>query len=663
VGLFDLAKKAKSSDQTEEERQLASHVRSKVEEVRSSANRIAHEGIWMTNIAYILGYDGLAFNTASRQFQPINRASAYLRKNRLHANKILPTVQNRLAKLCKNPPKFDVMPESDSNEDKEAARLTVQVISALWEKLNVNQKRLFLYMWVQECGHAYVKVFWDTALGKMMVDPETNEMDYEGDVNIRVVSPFEIFPDPMAKTDEELEYVIEAKVRRLDYFKLHYPEKGHLVKQEDAWLLSAQFEQRINSLNSRGPSQGGMSDALKNSAIELIKYEKRSKKFPNGRMIVVANGILLEDKELPVGEIPFAKFDDVIIGGKYYSEAIVTHLRPVQDQYNETVRRRAEWTKNILAGKYIAPRGTNMGPEAPNDQSGEIWLYDPVPTAPDGGRPQPLQVPNIPQWAYMEEDKLTQMMNDISGISEVSRGTLPSASIPALGMQILVEADDTRIGVETEQHEHAWAKVGSLMAKYVEQFYVMPRKLKIAGPNLQYTVKELSGDQLKGNTDVKVIRGSTLPGSKTLKRQEILNAYNQGLLGDPKDPKVREKVLGALEFGDVAEVWADYGLSMAQIKRGIAKLEMGEDVQVNELDNQVLWLQELNRLRIGDKFDSLPVEAQVLINNQIQARLNALVQLSGAGVPPAPQPQPPSQSQALDQAAMGAANQPNQGGH
>lgn len=651
MGLFDLAKKEKESDQTEEERKLASHVRSKVEEIRSSANRIAHEGIWMTNIAYALGYDGLTFNTSSRQFQPVNRSSAFLRKNRLHVNKILPTLQNRLARLCKNPPKFDVLPESNSTEDKEAARLSLQIISALWEKKEVNKKRIPLYMWVQQCGHAWIKTYWDPALGQLMTDPMTEELDYEGDVDIGIRSPFEIFPDPMAKTEDDLEFLIEAKVRRLDYFKTRYPEKGALVKEEGAWLLSAQFEQRINSLNARGPSQGGTQESLKHSAIELVKYEKRSLKYPNGRMIVVANGILLEDKELPIGEIPFAKFDDVVIGGKFYSEAIVTHLRPVQDQYNETVRRRAQWTRTLLSGKYTAARGSGLQQESMNDESGEIVYFDPVPTSPDGGRPQPLAIPNIPQWAYMEEDKLTAQMNDISGISEVSRGTLPSASIPAIGMQLLTEQDDTRIGVMTEQHESAWARVSSHMLKFVEKNYIMPRKIKIAGPNLQYTIKEITGQQISGNTDVKVIRGSTLPGSKTLKRQEILNAYNQGLLGDPQDPKVKEKVLSALEFGDVAEVWQDHALDMSQIKRGLESLQAGIEITPSEFDNQALWLVELNRLRKGDKFDELPIPIRANILKQMEDRLQMVLSLSNQNLPPMPVPPPPSHSQAMAQAS------------
>lgn len=588
----------------------------------------------MTNIAYILGYDGIAWNSMIRQFQPINKSASYLKKNRIHVNKILPSVQNRLARLCKNPPAYDVMPESNATEDKEAARLSLQILEGMWRKLMLDKKRIQLYMWLQQCGHSWMKVSWDPTLGSMMPDMDGSGCAYEGDVRCDVISPFEVFPDPMAKTDDDIleSWLIMAKVRKLDYFKAHYPEKGHLVKEEGAWLLSAQYEQRINSLNSRGPSSSGLQESMKNSAIEMIKYEARSDAYPMGRMIACANGILLDDKELPVGEIPFRKFDDTIIAGKFYSETPVTHARPIQDQYNETVRRRAEWVRKLLAGKYKAARGSGLAAEAMNDESGEIAYFDPVPGSPNG--PEAIQVPMMPEWAYTEENNLNLMLNEIFGLSDVSKGILPSASIPAIGMQLLTEQDDTRIGVITEQHEHAWAGVGSLILKYIEKCYVMPRKLKLAGPEMSYTVKEVIGTQIKGNTDVRVIRGSTVPGSKTLARQDIVNTYSLGLLGDQKDPAVIMKVLDMLEFGDSTGIWEDVSLDNAQIQRGIEKIEAGQIVIVEEFDNHTAWLLKLNRIRKSDKWDSYTPQIQALFMATMEQSIGTLVDKSMPPMPP-----------------------------
>lgn len=654
MGLFDKALDEQNKTPELDEAKIVAHVKQKIEEVRASATRTAHEGIWMTNIAYLLGYDGVVYNSQNRQFQPTSRAGTFAGRNKIHVNKVMPTIQNRLARLCKNPPKYDVRPESNSTEDKDAARLSLDVLSCMWDKLTLDKKRLFLMMWVQQCGHAWVKVSWDETQGNPMMDPSTGEPSgYEGEVRADIVSPFEVFPDPLAKSDDDVydSWLIQCKVRKLEYFRTHYPEKGHLVKAEDAWLLSAQYEQRINNLNSRGPSSGSADNAMKDSAIEMVKYEARSKEYPQGRMIVCANGILLEDKPLPIGIIPFAKFDDIIVGGKLYSEAMITHLRPIQDQYNETIRRRSEWTRKMLAGKYHVFKGSGLSQESLNDESGEVVQTTWMPNVPDGGKPTPIAIPTIPQYAYQEEERLTQMFNDISGISEVSRGTLPSASIPAIGMQLLTEQDDTRIGVMTEQHEHAWARVGQLILKYCEAFWQLPRKLKM-GQGKALTVKEIAGSDLKGNTDVIVIRGSTLPGSKTLKRQEIINTYSQGLLGDPNDPEVRENVLSMLEFGETSEMWKHRALDMAQIKRGIEIMEQGMMPPIDEMDNHPLWIQEINDYRKSEKFEILPPELQSLFIAVREMHIQQLVTLSTPPQmmdPNAPMPgevAPPAQDEA-----------------
>lgn len=618
------------SDQTFEEQKLCGFVKTKVDEARSDASRIAHEGIWMTNIAYLLGFDGVFYDTNTRQFRNTATPSRYLNRKRIHINKILPLIQNRLARICKNRPKYDVRPNSTDTEDKEAARLGVQCIQMVWDKERVDHKRLNLMMWMQQCGYAFFKVSWDDTKGERIVDPVSGEFQgYQGDVRVDPVSAFEVFVDPLAKTMDEAQWLVQAKVRKLDYFKTHYPERGGLVKEESAWLLSVQYEARINSMNTTGPTSSGTMPQMKNAAIELAYYEKPSKKHPNGRFIVTANNVLLKDDELPCGEIPFVKFDDIQIGGKFMSESIITHLRPIQDQYNRLITKRAEWTNRMLAGKIMAAKGHGIHMEAYTDQSGEFIEYDVVPGAPP---PQAVQIPAIPQYAYAEEDKLDAMINQISGINEVSQGSLPSAGIPAVGMQFLEEQDVTRLGVIIEQHEHAYADLGRLTLKYVSKYYEMPRVLKTAGRNLEYAVKSFIGRDLKNNFDVIVIKGSTIPGSKILRRQEILNAFERGLLGNPQDPKLREKVLSMLEFGDVAEMWQDYSIDMAQIKEDLDAIEKGDIPLVNELDNHELHIQEKNRYRKSDKFKTLSdVSREILLNN-IEEHIASVMKLSNPGL-------------------------------
>jgi len=73
-------------------------------------------------------------------------------------------------------------------------------------------------------------------------------------------------------------------------------------------------------------------------------------------MCITANGILLENKgATDLVKFHWPSFDDVLVGGKFYSDAIITHLRPIQDAYNR-YKTTYRMVKALLTGKMIAAR-------------------------------------------------------------------------------------------------------------------------------------------------------------------------------------------------------------------------------------------------------------------------------------------------------------------
>lgn len=622
-----------AQDQPQDERRLVEYVRSKVDQCRQTNSRIAIEGIYLTNVAYLMGFDGVYYDTTYRQFKNIDPRRK-LTRNRFKVNKILPTIQNRLARLTQSPPRYDVRPNSNSTEDKDCARLGLEIIEDVFEKQRFNEKRQDLLMAAMQGGHSYIQSLWDPTLGKPMVDPDTGKMSgYEGDVRLEVLNCLELFPDPLAKTLEEATFLIKAKVRKLDYFKSRYPGRGHLVKEEDSWLLAMTYDMKSNALTSVGVAGASTTDQMKNSAIELVLYEKRSEDYTNGRMIVIANGILLEDKELPIGEYDIVKFDDMIIGSRYNPEAIITHLRPIQDQYNVQRTKMADWVRKLLAGKYLAAKGHGLMQEAINNDNGEVVEFNPVPNAP---APTVMNIPQIPSYAYKEIETMDHEFDFVSGINEISRGVLPSASIPAQGMAFLQEQDQTRIAVQTLRNEIGYAKVGAAILKYVGKYYEMPRILKVAGDGLEYTVKDFVGADLNDNYDVIVIEGSTIPQSKVLKRQDIQNSMSMGLLGNPMDPQVQAKVLDMMEYGYTTDMWKKISLDNAQVKRVINAIEEGDmktlQDNMSEFDNQKFHLEKMNEYRLTDKFQDLDDQKKGLFLWVMEWRIQAGIQQQNPGI-------------------------------
>ncbi len=621
-----------------DQKDFATAIKVKLEECRKSPVRTAFESAVVTNSAYLLGFDGLQFDAKLKQFRSTNGGGSS--KSKAYVNLILPTIQNRLSRLCKNPPRYDVPPNSNSQEDKDAARLSLRALNSKFDDEKVNEKRIELYMWMQQAGYSYIKTCWDPMRGKKISEVDdmgqpTGKFEREGDIAIDVVSPLEVFVDPLAKTLADAEWLIHAKIRKLSYFRNQYPDRGGQVKQEDSWLMSLQNLSKINNMTNRGASSN-VAQEMKDAAIEIAYYEKPSRQFPEGRFAVVANGVILAYKDLQIDEIPFAKFDDVKIGGKFNSESIITHLRPLQDQYNRNMRRKAEFLNKGLNLKFMAPKGSGLIAEAINDST-ELYEYNPVPQAKP---PEAVQSPQLPQYVYTDQEQLESKFNEISGINDVSKGQMPSASIPGIGMQILQEADETRIGIITESNENSWCDVGRHVLKYMDAYYKNPRFLREAGQDNEYTITKFTNEDLKGHTDPKVIRASTLPNSKVMKRQDILNAYQQGLLGDIMDPNVKRKVLAEIEFGDINGIWEDQVIDDAQIKRTIDEMEAGEQPEFHRDDNHQAHFDYKNRYRKTEKFLSLDPQIQQVFLQDLENHKMALMPPEPMPVGPDGQPLP-----------------------
>ena len=624
------------SEPTEEAPQLdelkiTKFVRGKLDEARKNNSRLAFESTTVTNTAYLLGYDAVYYDARQKLFVSNNGLAGSGGRGRVHTNLVLPSVQNRTARLCKNPPRFDVRPNSPAEDDKEAARLSLKVLLNVMDRERYNEKRIENTMWMQQAGIGWIKVSWDPDKGKNLPfinDQGKEDMEREGDIAVTVESPLEIFVDPLAKRADDMGWLIQAKVRPLSYFRNRYPEKGMQVKSEDAWLQSIQNVLKIQNMTNKGDG-GPNQEQMKNSAIEIAYYEKPTKKFPKGRLIISANNVLLAYKPLPIDEIPFVKFDDVKVGGKFHSESLITHLRPLQDQMNRISRRKSDFINKCLNAKIIAAKGHGMTEESVNDRT-EVLEYNNVPGA---EAPKAMQMPQMPQYAFQEDQQLKGVFSEIIGIGEASKGQAPSAQMPAIGMQLLVEQDDTRIGVVVESNENSHADVGRLILKFAGSFYNQPRMLKELGRDGDYNFTEVTGEMLKDSYDVCVIRGSTLPGSKTLRRQDLFNLYQNGVLGDPNDPALKSKVLESMEFGEMANLWEDLAVDRQQVDRSIDQIESGQQPEISPDDNHQMHYEVKNRLRKSVKFEQYAPEIKQIFMQDFTVHKNYIM-------PPPPQVDP-----------------------
>jgi len=140
-------------------------------------------------------------------------------------------------------------------------------------------------------------------------------------------------------------------------------------------------------------------------------------------------------------------------------------------------------------------------------------------------------MPVIPQYAYEEERTLKDDINDTAGINEASRGQLPSSSIPAIGMQLLVGRMTLALALRQNLMNMLMLGLAESSSNLVDKYYETERLLKIVGEDLEYTIRNSRAQTSEKTLTLRLSAEALCPGSKVLKRQEIINLHQQGYFG------------------------------------------------------------------------------------------------------------------------------------
>jgi hypothetical protein len=160
-------------------------------------------------------------------------------------------------------------------------------------------------------------------------------------------------------------------------------------------------------------------------------------------------------------------------------------------------------------------------------------------------RPAFMHVPEMPAYVQNDVDRIARAsMMDISGQHEVSAGQVPAGVTAASAINLLQEADDTRLGPDIADMEETLANAGKRILDLIDRYYDEERHIRVAGPDGAWDVAAFKDNMLKGCAEIQVQAGSGMPQSKAAKQAaiaQILTMFVQN--GVPIGEKQLRKVL------------------------------------------------------------------------------------------------------------------------
>ncbi|MBO5954908.1 MAG: hypothetical protein J6Q13_02955 [Clostridia bacterium] len=263
--------------------------------IKRREERRSLETQWQLNINFMMGnqYSYVASNGGIREDE-----KRYFWQEKEVFNHIAPIVETRISKICANTPSVTVVPASSDEADIESAKLSKDILNSVANRVNLVDIEKTATTWSEICGTVFYKVIWNTDTGKMVATDELGNSIKEGDVEVQVVSPFEIFPDNLScERMEDVKSIIHAKAVEVGVIKSVW---GEDVQSEKVNAFT--LDNTVGNLGGLGYDAhiNKVSNIeLNNHCVLIERYVKPSKKEPNGRLTIVAGGKLLFDGELP----------------------------------------------------------------------------------------------------------------------------------------------------------------------------------------------------------------------------------------------------------------------------------------------------------------------------------------------------------------------------
>ena len=566
-------------------------------EKRREARRSIENG-WRLNMNF---FSGNQYCDISPLGGLVEEDKQYYWQSRRSFNHIAPAIDSRVAKLEKLKPVLKVRAFSDEDGDLKAAQLATGILAYVQERIGLQERLSKATIWSEVCGSVFYKVLWDEQGGRQVAVDEENRPVYEGEVQVSVVPPFEIFPDRLDAEDfDEVQSVIHAQAVSASYI---FEKFGVSVAGTEMRDLFGYSEASAAKL----PMQAmGMNSAkLENGVLLLERYSKPNSQAPEGRLEIVAGGKLLYAGPLPYkngarGErdFPFVKQDSLRLPGAFFATSVVDRLIPVQRAYNAVRNRKHEFLNRLSMGVLTVEDGSVDTDELAEEGllPGKVLVYR------QGGKaPEMLDCGKVPSEFKDEEEWLEKEFSVIGGISDLAQSSTPVRVTSATGLQLLISQDESRLSSTVACLHKALKGIGRQILRLYRQFAGSARLMTLTGENKKTQVYYFNASKLDVN-DIQFESQDTATPEE--KKALLLKLYEAGLLTD-KDGNLtqenKQRILEAFGFGSYENARDISALHIAKAGEENLALKAGT-VEVDSYDEHSLHITEHIRFLLSAEF-------------------------------------------------------------
>jgi len=407
-------------------------------------------------------------------------------------NMIWSTIQSSHSQQIDIRPRIAYIPKEPT--DQPMADVLNDLVNADWDRHNwlVPLTEIVLDGYIYGIGY-----------GELGYDPDA---DYgQGTATFESADPFYIYPDPNAKqvNDSRSECFIKAEPVDTEWLKREYPEQAENIKSDvrDALRSSKvsvnEFAYKVNNSDRDMPDlsefRGG--DESTNKTLLITAYMKPydteeqeeeddegqiktviKKKYPLGRVIKIASGVVLEEQaSLPFanGLFPFVKYVNYILPREFFGVSEVEQLESPQRTFNKIINASLEIMNLMGNPVWIVDTASGVDPHSLVNRTGLVVEKEP------GSEVRREVGVSLSGTALSFVDRMENWFNEVAGKFDVAQGQAPGSVTAARAIEALQEAARTRIKQKQRNLDAMIRDWGQQYADIVLEKYSRPRVFRV----------------------------------------------------------------------------------------------------------------------------------------------------------------------------------------
>lgn len=412
-------------------------------------------------------------------------------KSDMVANHIFSIVETIRPIMLDNDPKFMSMPRQP--EGLQFANDLQEALSYEWDRELMNEKMYRELIHVLVYGTAVFHLKWEKRNNNIKAVP---------------VSPFNIFPDPLATCVEDARYIMYADYVDQNVLKDKYPNKADKLSGSQI-----NYGELVND-NNRNTRIDDQVLVVEAWCMDYETYEEKDNgkvelKYPKGRVIKFCPelGVVLEDKGSAYndGKLPFITLKDYDIPGKFWGEGEVAQLLSPQKHMNDLNNAVIDNAKATANMPWIVDKNSGVGVGKITARPGLIIRKNP------GTEVRRDQAPSMPNYVVNAIETFKSDLEHISGIFSSTKGDSATGVYTAQGILALQEAGQTRIRLKVKLLENSLGKLAEMWYSRMKQFWKEDRWIRLVKFDGTYDLKKFTKTVLDYDYDIRITAGSTMP--------------------------------------------------------------------------------------------------------------------------------------------------------